>query len=212
MNDTGTSDEELFSMDDLEKDLKKGRGGRRWLWLLIGLVTGVGGTIAAPRFLGPYLPAGLLGGGDLEILSGPVLGEERSGGRLLLTIDTEPGALIASFTERVDEIALLVDPGDIVTIGVPDYEPFVENPDFEGVKKASKPAETGGADTDGANRDTPPQLLDDPSDDDATGVDPNPADRTDADGNEAEPMDAESAEAEPEPEITDAVPDSTSSR
>lgn len=138
MEDVGTSDEELFSMEDLEKDLKKGRGGRRWLWLLIGLATGVAGTIAAPIFLTPYLPDGLLGGGDLEILSGPVLGEERSGERLLLTIETEPGALIASFTQRVDEIALLVDPGDIVTIGVEDYEPFVEDPDFEGVKKMSR--------------------------------------------------------------------------
>ncbi len=138
MKDGGTSDEELFSMEDLEKDLKKGRGGRRWLWLLIGLATGVAGTIAAPIFLTPYLPDGLLGGGDLEILSGPVLGEERSGERLLLTIETEPGALIASFTQRMDEIALLVDPGDIVTIGVEDYEPFVENPDFKGVKKMSR--------------------------------------------------------------------------
>lgn len=163
MKDGGTSDEELFSMEDLEKDLKKGRGGRRWLWLLIGLATGVAGTIAAPIFLTPYLPDGLLGGGDLEILSGPVLGEERSGERLLLTIETEPGALIASFTQRMDEIALLVDPGDIVTIGVEDYEPFVENPDFKGVKKMSRsgavaapvemaPATSGGA----APADDPP--------------------------------------------------------
>ena len=127
--------DDVFSMEDLEKDLKKGRGGRRWLWCLIGLAAGVGGTVAAPRLLAPYLPDSLMG--SREILSGPVLAEERTGDRLLLTIATEPGALIASFTRQVDEIALLVDPGDIVTIAVPDYEPFVENPDFKGVRKQS---------------------------------------------------------------------------
>ena len=185
MDDVGTSDDELFSMEDLEKDLKKGKGGRRWLWLLIGLVTGVAGTIAAPRLLTPYLPAGLLGGGDLEILSGPVLGEERSGERLLLTIETEPGALIASFSQRVDEIALLVDPGDVVTIGVSDYEPFVEDPDFEGVKKASRIQ--GG--------DAPTQRLDELDE------------RADAD---PVPDDAVSSEAGAEPEVSEAVPDTTS--
>ena len=127
--------DDVFSMENLEKDLKKGRGGRRWLWCLIGLAAGVGGTVAAPRLLAPYLPDSLMG--SREILSGPVLAEERTGDRLLLTIATEPGALIASFTRRVDEIALLVDPGDIVTIAVSDYEPFIENPDIEGVRKPS---------------------------------------------------------------------------
>ncbi|MCG8466827.1 MAG: hypothetical protein MJB57_01260 [Gemmatimonadetes bacterium] len=130
----GTNDDELFSMEDLEKDLKKGRGGRRWLWFLIGLGVGVGGAIAAPIYLAPYLPSGF-GGGPMEILSGPVLEERESEGRLLLTIAAEPGALIASFSRRVDEIGMLVDPGDVVTIAVPDYEPFVEDPDFEGVVK-----------------------------------------------------------------------------
>lgn len=135
MDDIGTKDEELFSMEDLEKDLKRGRGGRRLTWFLGGLVLGIAGTIAVPRFLGPYLPDVLTG--EREVLSGPVLAEERDGERLLLTIDAEPGALIASFTQRVAEIAQLVDPGDVVTIAVPDYEPFVEDPDFEGVKKGA---------------------------------------------------------------------------
>lgn len=133
--DDSIDGDESFSMEDLEKDLKKGRGGRRGLWFLIGLIFGVGGAVAAPRVLAPYLPDALRG--RQEILSGPVLAEERTGDRLLLTIETEPGALIASFTRQVDEIALLVDPGDIVTIAVREYEPFVDNPDFKGVRKRS---------------------------------------------------------------------------
>ncbi len=135
MDDADDIAVEDFSMEDLEKDLKKGCGGRRWLWFLIGLGVGVGCTLVAPRYLAPYLPDSLRG--SREILIGPVLAMERTDGRVLLTIAAEPGAFIASFTERVDEIALLVDPGDIVTIAVPDYEPFVENPDLEGVKKGS---------------------------------------------------------------------------
>ena len=135
MDEVGSNDDELFSMDDLEKDLKKGRGARRLPWLVTGLVLGIAGTILVPRFLGPYLPA--VFGPRGERLTGPVLAEERDGDRLLLTLQTEPGALIASFTQRVAEIALLVEPGDTVSILVDDYDPFVEDPDFEGVRKAS---------------------------------------------------------------------------
>ena len=136
MAELDSDGDELFSMDELEKDLKKGRGARRAPWFLAGLVLGIAGTVAVPRLLAPYLPD-VFGGG--EILSGPVLEEVREGDRLLLTIMTEPGALIASFTERVSEIAMLVAPGDTVTIAVDDYDPFVENPDFEGVRKGSGP-------------------------------------------------------------------------
>lgn len=153
-----------FSMGNLEKDLKRGRGARRLPWLLTGLVLGIAGTIALPRFAGPYLPAVLRG--STEVLSGPVLAEERDGDRLLLTIETEAGALIASFSERVAEIAMLVEPGDRVTIAVPDYEPFVENPDFEGVQKGAglappsagapdeRPGEGGAATADSMSADT----------------------------------------------------------
>jgi hypothetical protein len=62
---------------------------------------------------------------------------ELDGDRLLLTVHAEPGAFIASFTERVAEISMLVDVGDTVTLAVPDYDPFIENPDFEGVRKGT---------------------------------------------------------------------------
>jgi len=135
MEAPSSQDDDVFSMEDLEKDLKKGRGARRLPWLTGGLVLGVAATILAPRFLSPYLPD--LFDGEREILTGPVLAEQRDGDRLLLTIQTGPGDLIASFSERVAEIDLLVGPGDTVTIAVDDYDPFIENPDIEGVRKAT---------------------------------------------------------------------------
>lgn len=156
MAEPDSNDDELFSMDELEKNLKRPRGGRRLLWFAAGLVLGVAGTILLPRYAAPYLPFG--GGG--ELLTGPVLSEERDGERLLLTIEARQGAFIASFSRRVSEIALLVEPGDTVTISVGDYDPFIEDPDFEGVRKARRVGEGGdtpaGAGADPAERTMPP--------------------------------------------------------
>jgi len=147
MDDVSSKDGDAFSMEDLEKDLKKGRGGRRLPWLALGFVLGIAATILAPRFLGPYLPG--VFGGEREILTGPVLAERHDGDRLLLTIQTGPGDLIASFSERVAEIDLLIARGDTVTIAVDDYDPFVENPDIEGVRKVTPvaPEHAEGGDT-----------------------------------------------------------------
>jgi hypothetical protein len=145
MADKGSNDDELFSMEDLEKNLKKGRPPKRLRWFAGGLAIGIAATILIPMYAGPYLPAFV--GGQKELLSGPVLAEERDGDRLLLTIRTEPGALIASFSERVAEIGLLVDPGDTVTIAVDDYDPFIADPDFEGVRKGAPPTDTHPATT-----------------------------------------------------------------
>lgn len=136
-----TNDDEIFSMDDLEKDLKKTRGARRLPWFGAGLVLGIAGTIFVPVLLAQYLPSVFQS--DREILTGPVMAEELDGDRLLLTVHAEPGAFIASFTERVSEISMLVEVGDTVSLAVSDYEPFIENPDFEGVRKGTPGAATG---------------------------------------------------------------------
>ena len=133
MNDTESSLDNPYPMDELEKDLKRAKGPRRAPWLLGGLVLGIAGTLLLPPLLRPYLPDSFRG--EVEVVTGPILGEERDGDRLLLTIQAEQGALLATFTERVAEINLLVDKGDSITLGVARYEPFVENPTFEGVVK-----------------------------------------------------------------------------
>lgn len=121
-----------------------GKGGgatrrpRRLLWLLVGLALGVAGTLFLPDLLRPYLPAALRLG-DTHV-PGLVVDERREGDRLLLTVDTDRGATLATFTRRVPEIDLLVSQGDSVTLGLGEYEPLVEDPSLVGVRKGRAPA------------------------------------------------------------------------
>jgi hypothetical protein len=127
-------------MDDIDLGLEdrpaKVKGGLAFIAFLIGIGIGIAGTLLAPRYLSPYLPAGLGGGG--ETLEGPVLGKRQEEGRLLLTVAAVQGAVLATFSERVAEIDLLVDVGDTITLGVTGYEPFVDDPAFRGVRKAAQ--------------------------------------------------------------------------
>lgn len=129
------------------------RGGRSFLLFLLGIAVGAAGAIWLPDLVGPRLPAGLGGGG--EVVEGPVLAKKREDQRLLLTVDTGKGAMLASFTARVPEIDLLVGEGDTVSLGVSRYRPFVEDPSFEGVRKVPVPA--------GARRDLPPAAIEGPT-------------------------------------------------
>ncbi len=106
----------------------------RLLMLLLGIVLGVTGTILLPRLLGPLLPAGLRSGS--ESVEGTVVRRQRDKERLLLTINTPQGAALATFTEKVAEIDLLVEEGDSVTLELGAYQPFVENPPIRAVRKA----------------------------------------------------------------------------
>jgi len=133
-------------MDDIDLGLEerppKVKGGLTFIVFLIGIAIGVTGTLLAPRYLSPYLPAGLGGGG--ETLEGPVLGKRQEEGRLLLTVAAIQGAVLATFSERVAEIDLLVDVGDTITLGVTGYEPFIDDPAFRGVRKATQTPAAGG--------------------------------------------------------------------
>lgn len=115
-----------------------GGGSRGGVLFLIGLVLGVAGALLVPIFLGPYLPAFLRG--NEEEVTGVVADKRSDQDRLLLTVRTERGAVLATFSRRVPEIDLLVSAGDTVVLGLGTYEPFVENPDLRGVRKAEAPA------------------------------------------------------------------------
>lgn len=122
------------------------------LVFLIGLVAGVLGTLFLPRILGPYLPQSLRGA-DQEMV-GVVTAKERQADQLLLTVDSESGAVLATFSRRVAEIALLVDPGDSVTLALREADPFVHDPRIVRVAKVT-PSDRGVAD---AVRDTPAEV------------------------------------------------------
>lgn len=112
---------------------KRQGGRRRWPWLLAGLVLGVAGVLLLPRYLGPYLPNFL--GPDELVIRGQVVATERQEERLLLTVDSERGAILVTYRERVDEIALLIAEGDSVVLRTGEFRPFLQGPELVGVRK-----------------------------------------------------------------------------
>lgn len=70
---------------------------------------------------------------------GRVVGKRLQGERLLLTVNAAEGTILATFQKKVPEIDMLVEEGDLVTLGVPRYEPFVEDPPVLAVRKQELP-------------------------------------------------------------------------
>lgn len=118
------------------------KGPRRGLWLLVGIVVGIVGTLFLPSLLAPYLPAALQP--DRQEVRGLVLEKSREADRLLLTVESERGAMLATFSEQVAELDLLVAQGDSVTLSLGAYRPFVDDPSVMGVRKNAE----GGSGTD----------------------------------------------------------------
>jgi len=109
------------------------RKGRGLLVFVIGFVLGIVAVFVAQPFLGERLPEAV--GGKRQAVAGPVTAKQRQGDRLLLTINTSAGAILGTFTKKVDEINLLVERGDTVTLTVGGYQPFLENPEITRVGK-----------------------------------------------------------------------------
>lgn len=132
------------------------RGPRRWLWLLIGVAVGVTGTLFLPSLVAPYLPAVLRP--DRQEVRGLVLEKSRESDpdRLLLTVESERGSMLATFRNQVAELDLLVSEGDSVTLSLGEYRPFVDDPSVRGVRRnpGSAPRETTATDSAARARDT----------------------------------------------------------
>lgn len=105
------------------------------LFFVLGLVLGLVVALALPPLVAPWLPAGM--GDDDTITEGLVVAKRLQDDRLLLTIESDQGATLATFTQRVPEIDLLVEEGDRVALGGTRYEPFIEDPQIRGVQKAA---------------------------------------------------------------------------
>ncbi len=134
------------------------------LVFLLGIVLGVGGAMIAPDVAGPYLPylPPAFSAKKMETVEGEVVRKVREGDHLLLTVQTSQGTVLATFRKKVAEIDLLVQQGDALTLNLSRYEPFVNDPAIERVRKqdvALRPKEnalpsSGGVETFQAN---PPQ-------------------------------------------------------
>ena len=96
------------------------------LVFVLGLIVGLAVALALPRLLAPYLPTSLWSwAGSSE---GVVEAKRWDDQNLLLTLVTEEGATLATFSRRVSQIDLLIDEGDQVTFAGRKYQPFVEDP------------------------------------------------------------------------------------
>jgi hypothetical protein len=112
---------------------KKRSGGLAWL--LVGVVLGVLGTVFLPDVAGPYMPD-VLRGDDTEV-NGVVEAKSTSEDRLLLTVGSDAGATLVTFTKDIPEIDLLVGVGDSVLLAVDEYKPFIEDARIRRVMKRS---------------------------------------------------------------------------
>ena len=105
-----------------------------FLILLIGISIGVAGAVFGPELAAPYLPD-TFRVKKTETVAGEVVRKQREGDRLLLTVQTSQGTVLATFKKKVAEIDLLVQQGDALTMAVSRYAPFVEDPAIERVRK-----------------------------------------------------------------------------
>ena len=116
---------------------------RGWLILsvtfAIGIVLGVGAMTKGPALVAPYLPKSI--SGQSERIDGEVVRKQREGNRLLVKVATAQGPMLVTFTQKVAELDLLLEPGDRVELLTSAYATFVEDPTLERVKR---PAGTGG--------------------------------------------------------------------
>jgi hypothetical protein len=116
---------------------------------VIGLVLGILGTIYLPGYVRPYIPEWAMG--NTTVVKGTVAAKQKKENTLLLTVNTPEGALLATFTRKVDEISLLVNVKDAIEFTLPKYSPLIEDPRIIRIVKdqqaapepapAAKPAE-----------------------------------------------------------------------
>ncbi|TDI93952.1 MAG: hypothetical protein E2O75_00875 [Chloroflexi bacterium] len=117
-----------------------GKGGGM-AWLLGGIVVGVLGTIFLPRLAAPYLPEVMRG--EQQEVSGIVEAKSAEVDRLLLTVGSEAGAMLVTYTKNVAEIDLLIDVGDSVLLVVDEYAPFINDARIRRVIKSDESDEAG---------------------------------------------------------------------
>jgi len=105
------------------------------LTLMIGIALGVAGAIlvVAPELAAPLLPQSFRA--KPQLVEGEVDRKMREGDRLLLTVQTSQGTVLATFRKKVPEIDLLVQKGDTLTLGLQRYAPFADDPAIERVRK-----------------------------------------------------------------------------
>lgn len=101
--------------------------------LLVGIAIGVAATVYGPGYVEPLLPwVGKAAKGGIE---GQVTQKRLERDRLLVTLKSPEGMILVTFREKIPEIDLLVEKGDMVTLKIKGYRPFVDDPGINMVRK-----------------------------------------------------------------------------
>src|SRR5713101_4138512 len=101
--------------------------------LAMGIVLGVGAMTKGPALVAPYLPKSI--SGQSERIEGEIVRKQREGNRLLVKVAMAQGPMLVTFTQKVAELDLLLEPGDRVDLVTTGYATFVEDPALERVKR-----------------------------------------------------------------------------
>jgi hypothetical protein len=133
-----------------EEDEEERNGGHGFFWFVTGILVGVAAAIFVPRWVAPYLPSFLGGGAGVE---GEVVEKVSEPDRILVKVATADGLVLATFTQNLKELDLLIGQGDSITLGLDGYEPLVENPEV---------ARVIGSATSGEPARLPPPRLEEP--------------------------------------------------
>src|SRR5262245_60462247 len=113
---------------------------RGWVILigtfLVGAVVGVGVAHKGLGLITTYLPKSVSSPG--ERIEGLVVRKQRDGNRLLVKVSTPQGPMLATFTEKIADLDVLLDAGDTVMLLTHGYATFVEDPVLERVKEPAR--------------------------------------------------------------------------
>ena len=99
-------------------------------------MVGVGLANRGPALINQYLPKSVSGSG--ERVEAQVIRKQRDGNRLLVKVSTAQGPILVAFTQKVADLEVLLDPGDTVTLVIPGYATFLDDPILERVKEPAR--------------------------------------------------------------------------
>jgi|SRR5215471_11039023 len=117
--------------------------------LIVGVVLGLGIATKGPALLSAYLPKSI--NAPSERIEGEVVRKQRDANRLLVKITTPQGPALVTFTQKVADLDVLLDPGDTVILASAGYATFIDDPVLERVQRRDAPnaprpsAPSGGA-------------------------------------------------------------------
>lgn len=101
------------------------------LTALLGFALGVAAALGGRDLLAEHLDGGL----DAEVIA-----ERREPDRLVLVLRADDGTRLASFAQRIDDIAELVQVGDVVRLRAPRDGVFADDPPILSVRRGSDAA------------------------------------------------------------------------